>query len=725
MLATIEEFGGKMNNSKFIICIIFILLLCISLEATYHKIGHCREPFWAKDLELIGSTILVPDDAGIHIIDVSEPNNPIHLGCLEIVDTCREIEVSGDIAYIANTTDGLLILDVNNPQSPQIIGSYDTPDCALSLVVSDSIVYIADRHSGLQIIDVSDPQNPELLGCFDAPNANHVALSGTLIFMSNFMGNIQVIDVSDPSNPSLVYEYYKPQEWVNDIIIIDSIAYIATSNCKFVIYDVSDPTNFNLIATYETTYVTGISILQNMAYLSCGQGGFQVLDISDIFEPELIGALKTPICARKAWISDNIAFIIDLYTGLEIYDISEPDNPDCIGSVDTPNYAMSIAISEDFGYVADYNSYLQIVDFSYPSSPYIINYLGISGTIKDFIVVGNYGYAITSSRLYVLGLFDPTHPVIYSYIESGYSNYALKYKNSHVYVSSSAGVYIVDISNHTLPHIVGECDTPGNAYDLVVSYDMIYVADGNDGLQIIDASDLENPFIVPYFSTPGTPNNVSSLVKTGNILYLACNYDGLKVVDINNPTSPIFLLTIINHPDSKFKTKPIIIGNKLIVEDRAWNEILTFDITDSANPELVNTYIWNLSSTDFAVLDEYLVTTNDYYGVSILDFESITSINENLILQSDIELNNYPNPFNPTTTISFSIPNESKVELTVYNIKGQLVKNLVNDINPAGEHSVAWNGTDENNRPVSSGVYFYKLNVNGKTEAVKKCLMLK
>ena len=97
------------------------------------------------DLELIGSTILVPDDEGIHIIDVSDQSNPLHLGCLEIEDTCREIEVSGDIAYVANTTDGLLILDVSNPQSPQIISSYDTPDCALSLVVSDSIVYIADH----------------------------------------------------------------------------------------------------------------------------------------------------------------------------------------------------------------------------------------------------------------------------------------------------------------------------------------------------------------------------------------------------------------------------------------------------------------------------------------------------------------------------------------------------------------------------------------------------
>jgi len=86
---------------------------------------------------------------------------------------------------------------------------------------------------------------------------------------------------------------------------------------------------------------------------------------------------------------------------------------------------------------------------------------------------------------------------------------------------------------------------------------------------------------------------------------------------------------------------------------------------------------------------------------------------------------NYPNPFNPTTTISFSIIEDSNIELSIYNIKGQKVKQLVSDQLSAGQHSVVWDGDDESGKLVSSGVYLYKLNVNGKTEAVKKCLLLK
>ena len=98
---------------------------------------------------------------------------------------------------------------------------------------------------------------------------------------------------------------------------------------------------------------------------------------------------------------------------------------------------------------------------------------------------------------------------------------------------------------------------------------------------------------------------------------------------------------------------------------------------------------------------------------------------DNIINSSNFSAINYPNPFNPSTTINFSIPKESNVELSIFNIKGQKVKNLVTNNFEKGNHSVVWLGKDESGKHVSSGVYLYKLNVNGKTEAVKKCLLSK
>lgn len=100
--------------------------------------------------------------------------------------------------------------------------------------------------------------------------------------------------------------------------------------------------------------------------------------------------------------------------------------------------------------------------------------------------------------------------------------------------------------------------------------------------------------------------------------------------------------------------------------------------------------------------------------------------NENI--QSSLlfpQLSNYPNPFNPTTTIEFSIQNDSNIEISIYNNKGQKIKTIAQNDFQKGQHSINWNGDDEFGRPVSSGIYYYKLNVNGKTKAVKKCLLLK
>ena len=92
---------------------------------------------------------------------------------------------------------------------------------------------------------------------------------------------------------------------------------------------------------------------------------------------------------------------------------------------------------------------------------------------------------------------------------------------------------------------------------------------------------------------------------------------------------------------------------------------------------------------------------------------TMTGIEENQNIFSDkcILSQNYPNPFNPTTTISFSITKYNIVELSIYNIKGQKIKTLVNEYLQRGYHEVFWNGKDENNNPISSGIYFYKMEV--------------
>jgi flagellar hook assembly protein FlgD len=85
---------------------------------------------------------------------------------------------------------------------------------------------------------------------------------------------------------------------------------------------------------------------------------------------------------------------------------------------------------------------------------------------------------------------------------------------------------------------------------------------------------------------------------------------------------------------------------------------------------------------------------------------------------------NYPNPFNPTSAIGFSLPRRSHIELSVYNILGQRVTQLVNGTLPAGEHVTEWDGNAADGRPAASGVYLYRLKTREFTET-KKMLLLR
>ncbi len=92
--------------------------------------------------------------------------------------------------------------------------------------------------------------------------------------------------------------------------------------------------------------------------------------------------------------------------------------------------------------------------------------------------------------------------------------------------------------------------------------------------------------------------------------------------------------------------------------------------------------------------------------------------------QSTALLGNFPNPFNPSTSIAFALKEAGRVNISVFNPKGQLLKTLLAAELPAGQHRVAWDGTDSAGNPCGSGLYFYRMNC-GSYSNTKKMLMLK
>jgi len=136
---------------------------------------------------------------------------------------------------------------------------------------------------------------------------------------------------------------------------------------------------------------------------------------------------------------------------------------------------------------------------------------------------------------------------------------------------------------------------------------------------------------------------------------------------------------------------------------------------------------WNKSNIGSAVLQikydggQYAaVRLSDNIYLLKMDTSGILAINDSKTSPKTYNLSqNYPNPFNPSTTIQFDLPENTNVNLSVYNLLGQLVKTLIDGKLPAGQHQTVWNAVN-----LASGIYLYRL-ITDNFSSVKKLILLK
>jgi photosystem II stability/assembly factor-like uncharacterized protein len=141
-------------------------------------------------------------------------------------------------------------------------------------------------------------------------------------------------------------------------------------------------------------------------------------------------------------------------------------------------------------------------------------------------------------------------------------------------------------------------------------------------------------------------------------------------------------------------------------------------------------WIPQLSGTSFGLRSVFFI--NDSTGWAVGDSGTIlktttggvVGIEEALSVPQSFELmQNYPNPFNPSTTIRYTLPKATHVTLRIYNLLGQEIRALINTQQFPGEHTITWNGTDNLDHQVSSGIYIYQIKAGDFMESRKMVLL--
>ncbi len=157
----------------------------------------------------------------------------------------------------------------------------------------------------------------------------------------------------------------------------------------------------------------------------------------------------------------------------------------------------------------------------------------------------------------------------------------------------------------------------------------------------------------------------------------------------------------------------IITGDSPVDAPLDWTQF-TYDLDAYAGQTIRVALHCVSSQTFFMMVDDMMLTNN---GATVGEEEEV------IVPTTTALRGNYPNPFNPETAISFDMKEAGNVSIDIYNVKGQKVKTLANDHYNAGRHSVIWDGVDDNNSSVSSGVYFYKMQSGTYTKSKKMILM--
>ena len=207
----------------------------------------------------------------------------------------------------------------------------------------------------------------------------------------------------------------------------------------------------------------------------------------------------------------------------------------------------------------------------------------------------------------------------------------------------------------------------------------------------------------------------SGFQNTGNFCIKALSVGGVQLdpptnINIDDETG----LLSWDAPTSRELT-----GYNVYLDDM--NTVLTFTtdlqclLTDYEELVSEQEYVAGVSAVYDDPGESAIITINFTYAGTETD---------DALVDATILNSNYPNPFNPETTISFSVVQTSSlVNLEIFNLKGQKIKTLVNEVLSAGSHSIVWNGTDEKGKSVASGVYLYKMKTGNYVSSKKMILM--
>ena len=292
--------------------------------------------------------------------------------------SAHRVYVAKGYAYVVDDQAGVWVVDVSNPPEPTFVTTIGLDQSATNveavhILEENNIALVADYDIGLLIYDIKDVTNPELLNiAFDRDVEGTFGIDrGDTIFVFAADRNEGFKVNRYEKQPGgtwnwFYYTFFKRIPFLYgdalDVAATEAFAYVANDHIGVEIIDLSLPDSSAHIKTIDTPGgARALSIWNEYLFLAAYQKGVQIIDVSNPAEAKVIGSYEDVDRVGDVFVSDNYAYVADRDEGVLVLDVSDPSGPSLIGWVETP-YAQGVFASANYVYIADRDWGLVIVE---------------------------------------------------------------------------------------------------------------------------------------------------------------------------------------------------------------------------------------------------------------------------------------------------------------------------------------------------------------------------
>jgi hypothetical protein len=691
--------------------------------------------YWQQvdDIQMVGDTAYIASGAsGVHIMDLSNPSNPVEIGrCTwyECDDVLGGVYITGNLAY-AGTGCGGFVFDISNPRQPVQLSHW------YEVSMEDIFVHgqygVGETDQGYPyVLDVSNLSNIHTIGGFPGllTLTEPFGMAGEYLCMNG--SGLTIWDMSIPSQP-VQMAAVDTQYRVISAAKVGDYAYLSCfHNGGIRVIDISNPLQPTEVAACDTGYRGEVIVSGN--HLVVGKGlALDIWNISDPINPILEGCLlreqgqsdfgklagtENTVCAGN-WLGsahlrgDMAATVID---------ISNPAIPEEVASFGNLGFLHNGTYNEELAIIADGLVGFHIIDLTNPQDVAELSHLqGID--FDDVAMQGHYVYGVGSNEgLLTYDITEPAHPESLSCWNVGiFHPCKITIIGDYAYVFGyNPEACLFSLLNPEAPVLVDsilEVDSP----ILAVSDGLLYVARvmsvSTIRFTVYNVANPASPQVVGVcqFPTHAFYDYISDITVAGDYAFLAAPQSGMYTIDISNPSSP-YQAAWVGMPCRVL----ISSGNVLFRAEES--RISMLDLSENPlNPTCVGYYATDEVLYDMHIVNEYLLTvSSSQFRVYQCDGLSVTPSQPEIVPYEFALYPCYPNPFNSSTVLRFSLPQTEHTKLVIYDITGREVRILVDEVVDAGVHQVFFDGLT-----LSSGVYFAQLKI-GHNVKMEKLVLLK